>query len=269
MERRMNTSLKMALLLGAVALSSGPGIAQSAVEGPMQGIERGNERGSERLVRDFDVNRDGRVTHDEMNRTIGARFAAATHHAPKMTMDIFQVARAGSFRATNEAMFRRLDWNGDGKLSLAEFAAPQRVRFVSLDREGTGFVSCVAPNGQFGRAGLSKFCSDNDLNMDGRVTRGELDSAIAKRFSQSTGGSQNMNIVQFNLSEQQRFALSNARLFRRLDEDGDGLLTVQEFGGNELKLFATLDKNHDGVLGPRELHGGASRSTRSARTASN
>lgn len=265
----MNRSLRTTLLFGAVLVTFAPAIAQSAGEGPLQGIERGNERGSDRLERDFDVNKDGRVTHDEMNRKIGARFAAATHYGPKMSMDVFLVVRADSFRPTNDAMFRRLDWNGDGKLSLAEFTAAQRVRFAGLDREGTGSVSCVSMQGQYGRGGLSRFCTDNDLNMDGRVTRAELDNAIAKRFSQASGGAQSMTIAQFSLSEQQRFALSNVRTFRRLDEDGDGMLTVQEFGGDELRLFAKLDKNHDGVLGPSELHSQLSRTGRRGRLASN
>ncbi len=265
----MQINLRTALLLGVVAVMSAPAIAQSAGDGPMQGIERTNDRGSDRVEREFDVNKDGRVTHDEMNRKIGARFAAATRHSSKMSMDVFLVVRADSFRASNDAMFRRLDWNGDGKLSLAEFAAAQRVRFAALDREGAGSVSCVTMRGQFGRGGLSRFCTDNDLNLDGRVTRTELDSAIAKRFSQATGGAQGMSAAQFSLSEQQRFALSNARTFRRLDEDGDGMLTVQEFGGDELRLFAKLDKNRDGVLGPAELHAQLSRTGRGGRLASN
>jgi hypothetical protein len=183
-----------------------------------------------------------------MNRTIGARFAMATQHAPTMTMEQFMAVRANAFRQSNDAMFRRLDWNMDGKLSLAEFAAPQRIRFVAMDRDGAGAVSCAARD----RAGLARFCTDNDINLDGRVTRAELDSASAKRFS--AGSAQGMTAAQFALSEQQRYASANARTFRRLDENGDDLLTVQEFGGAELKLFARLDKNRDKVLAPSELH---------------
>lgn len=270
----MNTSLKLALLLGAVTFVAGAGIGLAQVsdssEGPLQGIDRNSERGADRLEREFDINKDGRVTHDEMNRTIGARFAAATRHAPRMSADLFMTVRADSFRKSNEAAFRRLDWNGDGKLTLAEYGMAQRVRFAAMDREGAGSVSCIAADFGGGRGGnIARFCSDNDLNLDGRVTRAELDTAISKRFSQVTGGSQSMNETQFALSEQQRFASANARLFRRLDEDGDGFLTVQEFGGVELKLFAKLDKNKDGVLGPAEMHSGTARNKRGSRFAAN
>ncbi len=223
----MTTSLKIALLLGVVTFATGTslGLAQTARpgEGPMQGFDRTTERGADRLQREFDLNKDGRVTQDEMNRTLGARF-------------------------------RRRDWNGDGKLSLAEFAAPQRVRLVSMDRDGAGYVWCaLRETDGNGRAGLSRFCTDNDLNMDGKLTRAELDASIAKRFAQATGGAQSMTPAQFAVSEQQRFSLANARMFRRLDADGDGLLTIREFADTELKLFAKLDKNGDRILAPTEL----------------
>lgn len=267
----MKSSLKIALLLGVVTFVSCAAQTTRTGDGPMQGLERSNERGADRLQREFDLNKDGRVTQDEMNRTIGARFVMATHHAPTMTMDQFMAVRANAFRQTNDAMFRRLDWNMDGKLSLAEFAAPQRIRFVAMDREGTGVVSCAArgSDGTGGRAGLARFCTDNDSNLDGRVTRAELDSASTKRFAATTAGAQAMTPAQFALSEQQRYATANARTFRRLDEDGDDLLTVQEFGGAELKLFARLDKNRDKVLAPSELHNRVARGGRNDRRAYN
>jgi Ca2+-binding EF-hand superfamily protein len=87
------------------------------------------------------------------------------------------------------------------------------------------------------------------------VTRTELDAAIAKRFAQSTGGAQSMTSVQFVAGEEQRFAIANVRLFRRLDTDEDGLLTIKEFAASDEVLFDRLDKNHDGALTPAELQG--------------
>ncbi len=250
----MKTTLKIALLLGVVTvISSAAAEQRRSSGGPLQGFERATERAADRLQREFDLNKDGSVTQDEMNRTLGARFAMATHHGPKMTMDQFMAVRASAFRRYNDAMFKRLDWNGDGKLSLAEFAAPQHVRFVTMDRDGTGHLWCALRPGASGRVGLSRFCADNDLNMDGQVTRVELDASIAKRFASATGGAPVMTPAQFATSEQQRFATTNARTFRRLDADNDGRLTIREFADTELKLFARLDKNNDHVLAPSEL----------------
>ena len=247
----MRTSLRIALLLGVVSMVAGSATAQ--VANTSDGVR--SERAADRLQRDFDHNGDGRVTHDEMNRTIGWRFAAATHHAPAMSLDQFIAARADAFRQQNADTFRGLDWNADGKLALSEFAASQRARFMSLDHDGVGFVSCASGrNGGSWRGGLSAFCADNDTNMDGRVTRSELDSAVAKRFALAAGGASAMSLGQFQISEQQRFAVANARAFRRLDAEEDGTLTVQEYGSADLKTFARLDKNRDGVLTADEIH---------------
>jgi len=251
----MSTTTTMALALGAVLMAGTAGAAGTANDGPMQGLERTTERGAERLMRDYDLNKDGRVTRAEMNNVLGYRFALATHHGPTMSLEQFMAERAGEFRKSNEAMFHRLDWNGDGRLTLAEYGAAQRVRFVSLDREGVGFVACAARDQAVrgGNGRLAGFCRDNDTNMDGRVTRAELDSAIAKRFAQCGGGAPTLTLAQFVSGEEERFATANVRLFRRLDTDEDGLLTIQEFAATDEALFAKLDRDHDGVLTPAEL----------------
>jgi Ca2+-binding EF-hand superfamily protein len=243
--------------MGAVLMAGASWAAgdKPASDGPMQGLERTNERGAVRMIRDFDRNKDGRVTRAEMNNVLGYRFASATHRGPAMSLEQFMVERTAEFRKSNEAMFHRLDWNGDGKLMLAEYGAAQRVRLVQLDRDGAGFVSCSLRDQAIGGAGrgVSGFCRDNDTNMDGRVTRAELDAAIAKRFAQGAGGGQTMGLEAFVKGEEERFATANVRLFRRLDTDEDGLLTIKEFAAQDEALFDRIDKNRDGVLTPAEL----------------
>jgi hypothetical protein len=62
-----------------------------------------------------------------------------------------------------------------------------------------------------------------------------------------------LTLAQFVSGEEERFATANVRLFRRLDTDEDGLLTIQEFAATDEALFAKLDRDHDGVLTPAEL----------------
>ena len=297
----MKTSQKFALFLGTVAMIAGAGFsfAQMAAppDGPMQGLMRGHERTADRLLRQFDTNHDGKITHDEMNRALYAQFTAATHGARLMTQDQFSALRAGEARQHAMEIFRRMDWNGDGKLSLEDYAAPQRARFMTMDKAGTGTISCavakqssfrkntaVEPPGGWGESrrlrpaanravrggfGLSAFCAENDLNMDGVVTRPELDIAIGKRFALAAHGAATMTMDQFVAAEAQRFDALNAKAFKRLDKDGDGKLSLAEFAAPELRLFTRLDRNKDGVLtgdelrtSPRTSNGRAAKSRR-------
>lgn len=274
----MKSTVKLALLLGVVTFVAGTGVGLAQMEGPlppdgpMQGLMHGRAGLADRLAHEFDVNRDGRISHDEMNRTIGARFAAATRRSPTMTLDQFIALHQDEFRRHAAQMFRRLDWDGNGVLSANEYVAPQRTRFLTMDEAGNGVVSC-APQDNPGevsrnygsRGGLSGFCLDNDINRDGKVTRTELDTAAGKRFAMAAGGGPSLNAGQFTASEQARFLSLNERTFRRLDRDGDGRLTVQEFGGNALRLFARLDRNRDGVLSPDEMRPRVATSRRYAR----
>jgi len=280
----MTKSMRIALLLGVVTVVAGAGLAFAQMEGPpppdgpMQGLARSHGRMADRLLTSFDKNHDGNVSHDEMNRTIYAQFAAATHGAQTMTPDQFAAIHAAEARQHIGEMFHRIDWNGDGRLTLEEYAAPQRVRFMTMDKDGTGSVSC-APSGRTdyraetrpqGRAdnrhertsdsyssrggfGLSRFCAENDLNRDGKVTRAEFESSVGKQFALATHGSGTMNAEQYASDEQQRFSDMNAKTFKRLDKDGDGKLSLAEFASSELKLFARLDKNKDGVITADEM----------------
>ena len=62
-----------------------------------------------------------------------------------------------------------------------------------------------------------------------------------------------MNLTQFVSCEEERYGIANVRLFRRLDSDEDGLLSVTEFAAQDEAMFDKVDKNHDGVLTPAEL----------------
>jgi Ca2+-binding EF-hand superfamily protein len=165
-------------------------------------------------------------------------------------------------------MFRQLDWNGDGKISLDEYAAPQRVRFENFDRDGKGTESCASnpithasyrSNSGFGH---TRFCAEHDLNKDGIVTHAEFDGATAKQFASLTSGARTMSAEQFTADMLAHYGALSSRIFQRLDSDHNGALSLSEFSASEQKTFARLDRNRDGVVtrdeAPARRYGGVS-----------
>jgi Ca2+-binding EF-hand superfamily protein len=284
----MITNSKVALLLGAIILLSGSGLALAQMEaptppdGPMQGLMH-RDRLSDRLLAEFDTNHDGKITHAEFNSVLGSRFVGATHGAKLMTPDQFLAMHQPDFQKHVAEMFHRIDWNGDGRLTLEEFAAPQRAHFEMMDREGAGTVKCnphasfradsdptSGSGGRggnnksrrlggshggrgFGGFGLARFCGENDLSRDGQVTRAEFETVVAKEFSTAANGAPTMTLAQFNADQASRYRDTNAKMFKRLDKDGDGKLTLAEFAAPSEKLFARLDRNHDGTITADEM----------------
>jgi Ca2+-binding EF-hand superfamily protein len=283
----MKHSAKAALLLGVVAILSGSGLAFAQMDGPpppdgpMLGLmHREGGRLADRLSAEFDLNHDGKITHTEYNTVIANRFGKAVHGAKGMNYQTFVSLHMPEFQKHTIEMFKRIDWKGDGKITLDEYAAPQRAHFEMLDRDGAGFVSCAAKassakvgagdpedagfgggrarrGGGGGRGaggfGLGHFCFVNDLNQDGKVTRAELDTAITKHFAAATKNKGVMTGAEFYADQLADFQDMNSRMFKRLDKDRDGLLTLQEYAAPEEKLFARLDKNGDGTISQDEM----------------
>jgi len=279
----MNFSQITALFLSAAVLLTVTRVAFAQIDGPappdgpMQGLLR-SDRAADRLLVEFDTNHDGKMTHSEFNNVLGSRFAAATHGAKGMTPEQFQEFHQVDFAKHTVEMFRRADWNGDGRLSLEEFSAPQRAHFEMMDQDGTGTVLCNpgsnaglrygGPSSEgdrygpgtdrrtgrgFSGFGRARFCSDADLSRDGKVTRSEFDTILAKEFTRASGGGATLTLAQFSAEQAARFRNINAGMFKRLDSDGDGKLSLAEFAASSERMFDRLDKSRDGVITPEEM----------------
>jgi len=119
--------------------------------------------------------------------------------------------------------------------------------------------------GGFGRAA---FCGEADQSRDGKVTRAEFDTIMTKHFQAASGGAPSLTLAQFTADLSVRYRDMNDKMFKRLDKDGDGKLTMAEFAAPPLKMFDHLDRDHDGVITADEMkpqfhgHGGWGRGHR-------
>jgi len=279
----MKHPVRIALLLGA-ALVGGAGIAVAQMEPPPQPDMFGHgpmgQRGhmAERFLADFDANHDGKVTKDEFNKGVAAKYAAMAGNSGGISADQFGNSHAKELRQHADEMFHRIDWNNDGKLSLDEFAAPVHAKFMLADRQADGTISCAPhPTGDMhgdagkmsdmhrggpgtfhrramgGWRGIGERCQEADLNKDGKVTRAELDKTIQLKFSEAAKGGNSVTPDEFYNLMLARFRDMNAKRFQHLDTDHNGKLSMAEFSVPAQKMFARLDKNNDGVITADEL----------------
>jgi Ca2+-binding EF-hand superfamily protein len=275
----MKPFVQYALILGAVVVAGG-GVAMAmigrvsapAVSASPQGMAyaatapasaRGRSGGG-KFFAQFDLNHDGKVTHDEFDKALAQEFAEAAGSAQTMTQAQYIAFRMKDLRQKTDPMFHRYDWNGDGKLSLEEYAAPERVRFEYADSDGTGTILCgsrsrstprqstgygkrIYSGGRSTGGGRGAICKTDDLNHDGQVTRAEFDTATAQEFAAAARGGA-LTPDQFYAIVSGHVRDSAVKAFARLDKNKDGKLDREEFAASELRYFARLDRNGDGTV---------------------
>ena len=143
---------------------------------------------------------------------------------------------AGSLQAEDgksdqAGVFKRLDTNGDGKLTAEEVPADKREFFDRALRSGDADGDGALNAAEFAKA----FSSGRDSDR-------ERDSRSRRRSGSSSGG---------------RPAPYAADFIRRLDKDGDGKVSSEELPQTyRTRLgvkFEEFDKNKDGTLNQEEV----------------
>jgi len=247
----MNTSLRIALLTGAVVAAAG-GIAAAPLTPAQHPAAHSRGQSGSRLFSEYDLNHDGKITRAEAEQVAAQRFAEDGGAKGFVTARQYDDAAAKRLKDRATLMFRKADWNGDGKLTLAEYSDFARDLFDRLDRDGSGKVSCAAHRGgstaKSGHRRGSSFCSDSDLNHDGTLTRAEFDKTVAAKFAAAAKGAGALSEAQFYALTYSRYADAGQRAFARLDANHDGRLSKDEFTAGVVKMFARLDVNRDGII---------------------
>jgi Ca2+-binding EF-hand superfamily protein len=175
-----------------------------------------------------DANKDGKISKSEHEAARNRIFTAMDRNkdgaVDRTEVRAFILARLQERRARR---MKRIDPNGDGKITEAEFLARAKARFKRLDANKDGALSPEEVGRGFARRGGSR-------GMRHRMRRHHMRHG-GKRFG--------------------RGGFGKGRMFRRFDANRDGKVTKAEFDAVGTFMFLRRDLNGDGVIERAEARG--------------
>ncbi|MHC4848366.1 MAG: EF-hand domain-containing protein [Planctomycetota bacterium] len=231
----------------------------AAFEARGGGRDRGNNMGKRILKMDAD--KDGKVSQAEWKGPAEAfaRFDGDNDgFLTKKEIDAGakRMRRRGGWKnGPSEALFRRMDTDGDKRITKEEWKLNPEL-FARFDANGDGAISAdeVMPADQRqpmrGGDGGGAFLRRFDKNGDGAIDAKEFPNE--RRFAamdRDGDGVLTKDEIEQAFDKQDRERKMS--FVERYDRDRDGKVTREEFTG-PAKLFDKLDKNADGVIDESE-----------------
>jgi Ca2+-binding EF-hand superfamily protein len=231
----------------------------SAAYAARRGGPRGENVGK-RIAR-MDADKDGRISRDEWKGPADAFTRIDTDQDGFLSKDEVEVLakgmrrREGWKRGPSEALFRRMDADGDRRITREEWKLNPEL-FAKFDANGDGVITAdeVMPTDRRepmpSRDASGKFFEKLDRNRDGKIDANELPNE--RRFAaldRDGDGVITKAEVEQAMDKQDRERKMS--IIERYDRDRDGKVTREEFTG-PAKLFDKLDRNGDDVIDESE-----------------
>lgn len=230
------------------------------------------------MLQKMDTNGDGRISQEEFLAAASTRFKSLdTRNTGSVDATAMLDSPATAERLMHRAQFMvmRLDKAGNGYITKDEVIAAAQKRFTRMDRNGDGKLTpdeLSAPRGRHAH-GATPAANDTaraqrraqfaqkrfdalDANHDGVVTQAEFVAAATTRFQQiDARGTGKVTASQIASSPQarERATRAVAHLVKRLDANGDGVVSQDEYLAAARKRFTRLDRNGDGFIDADEL----------------
>jgi len=184
-------------------------------QGPMQGM---GGRALERLQRQYDTNRDGKITREEFLAEVKRRFA-------------------------------EFDLDRDGRITDADLPPMMRGRNVIAGVEAGGM-------GRHGGRGMIGRLREADADRDGVVTAQEANAAAERefaRFDRNKDGS--IDTADMEALRKETVDYRVRRFMHAHGAEPGGKITREQFAARANERFARLDRDNNGTIDRSEMPG--------------
>jgi Ca2+-binding EF-hand superfamily protein len=225
------------------------------------------------MLKKLDSNGDGRISLDEYLAGATARFKAIDMQNTG-NVTVAQLAASPQALKRNQMvanfLVKRMDTAGNGYITQDEYLAQARTRFAKLDKKGDGKLTVdefhpvhfprvgaqVAEQSGHGSKRAQAIFDKIDTNHDGVVTQEEyLAAATAQYKALDTAGNGQVTAAEIATSPKAlgRDNQVAQHIVKKLDSNGDGVVSQDEYLAAAKARFAKLDKNGDGFIDADEI----------------